>query len=122
VPLLDHRVVEFAWRLPRQARIRGGTGKWALREVLARHVPRALFERTKRGFSVPLAAWLRGPLKSWAEELLDPSRIERQGLLHAAPVQNAWREHVAGTHNREHALWAVLMLQAWLEENRWHCA
>jgi asparagine synthase (glutamine-hydrolysing) len=116
-PLLDHRVVEFAWRLPLALKIRGGTGKWLLRRLLARHLPPALFERPKQGFAVPLAAWLRGPLRGWAEALLDETRLRQEGLLDPGPVRVAWAEHLTGRRDRAHELWNVLMLQAWRE--RW---
>src|SRR5690606_25087602 len=96
VPMLDHPVYAFARRLPQNYLVRGGQGKWLLRQVLYRHVPRELIERPKKGFSVPLAHWLRGPLREWAGDLLDPARLRQQGLFHAAPVQRKWQEHLAG--------------------------
>lgn len=113
VPLLDHRVVESAWTLPLAMRIRGGRTKWVLREVLARRVPPALTERPKRGFAQPIGAWLRGPLRPWAEDLLSPVALDRVGLVHPAPVRALWAEHVAGRADHHAALWAVLVLQAW---------
>jgi len=113
VPLLDHRVVEAAWRLPLDLRIRGGVGKWVLRQVLARHVPDRLIDRPKRGFAQPVGRWLRGPLRPWAEDLLAPSAIAGTGLLHPAPVQRLWHEHLSGRHDHHAQLWAVLSLQAW---------
>jgi asparagine synthase (glutamine-hydrolysing) len=118
VPILDHRVVEFAWRLPLSLKLRDGQSKWVLRQVLYRYVPRALIERPKSGFGIPLGDWLRGPLRDWAEALLDERRLREQGYLHPAPIRTAWREHLAGTHNREYQLWTVLMFQAWLEHQR----
>jgi asparagine synthase (glutamine-hydrolysing) len=117
-PFLDHRVVEFAFRLPTALKIRGGVGKWLLREVLYRHVPRALIERPKMGFGVPIDAWLRGPLKAWAEDLLDPSRLENEGFLRVAPIRLAWAEHLSGRRNLQHFLWNILMFEAWLQENK----
>jgi asparagine synthase (glutamine-hydrolysing) len=117
VPLLDHRLVEFSWRLPSHMKVRGGEGKWILRQVLYRMVPRELIDRPKMGFSVPLGAWLRGPLREWAEELLTTERLEQDGLLRAAPIRQAWREMLAGRDATPLSLWAVLMLQAWRE--RW---
>lgn len=114
-PYLDHRVAEFAWSLPAEMRVRAGQGKWALRELLARYVPRPLWERPKMGFGVPLDAWLRGPLKSWAETLLDPERLACEGYFEPAPVAQAWAEHQSGRFNRQYRLWPVLMFQSWLE-------
>lgn len=115
VPMLDHRVVEFAWRLPMAYKLREGQTKWVLRQVLYRHVPRALIERPKSGFAVPVGTWLRGPLRAWAEELIDESRLRREGFLSPQPIRRKWAEHLSGNHNWESQLWNVLMFQAWLE-------
>ena len=115
VPLLNHKVVEFAWTLPLDLKIRDGQSKWALRQVLYRHVPRELVDRPKQGFSIPLAAWLRGPLRDWAEALLAPAALAADGLLNPVPVRHAWAEHLTGRRDHAHALGAVLMLQAWRE-------
>lgn len=117
VPLLDHRVVEFAWRLPTSLKVRDGQGKWALRQVLSRYVPVPLFERPKMGFGVPIDSWLRGPLREWAEALLAPRALEADGLLNAGPVRAAWHEHLSGVRNWQYPLWTVLMFQAWRQ--RW---
>lgn len=114
-PFLDHRVVELAWRLPRTMRVRGGTGKWALRRVLDRYVPKALVDRPKTGFALPLAAWLRGPLRDWAEALLAPDALHP--ALDRGPIRAAWAEHLSGARNHQHRLWCVLMVQAWAQ--RW---
>jgi asparagine synthase (glutamine-hydrolysing) len=118
-PFLDHRVASVAWRLPLAMKIRpgGGTGasKWALRQLLYRHVPPALIERPKAGFAMPIGAWLRGPLRSWAEELLDPQVLERQGFLQSEPIGRLWRAHQRGSDHTTQ-LWSVLMWQAWLAE------
>ncbi len=115
VPLLDHRVVEHAWALPRDLLIRQGKGKWLMREVLARHVPRHLFERPKMGFGVPIGDWLRGPLRDWAEALLDENRLRHEGFFDPGPVRARWREHLEGTHNWQYLIWDILMFQAWQE-------
>jgi asparagine synthase (glutamine-hydrolysing) len=112
-PLLDHRVVEFAWRLPAPMKLRGSVGKWILRQVLYRRVPKDLVERPKMGFSVPIGAWLRGPLRPWAESLLDDNELRSGGLLDPAPVRRAWRELQDGRRPAGTALWAVIMFQAW---------
>jgi len=113
VPLLDHRVVAAAWRLPLDMRLRGTTTKWALRQVLARHVPPALTERPKAGFALPIGAWLRGPLRPWAEDLLAPAALAEGGLLEPSPVRALWAEHLTGARNHQDRLWGVLALQAW---------
>src|SRR5262249_13951455 len=113
VPLLDHRIVEFAWRLPLRFKIRDGVTKWILREVLYKYVPRHLIERPKMGFGVPLASWLRGPLREWAEELLSESTLGRHGLLEVAPIRKKWAEHVSGARNWQYLLWDVLVFQDW---------
>lgn len=117
VPLLDHRVVEFALRLPEALKRRDGRGKFLLREVLYRHVPRALVDRPKSGFAIPIGAWLRGPLRDWAEDLLDPQALGADGLLDATTIRAAWAEHQSGSRNLQYQLWGVLMFQAWRQ--RW---
>jgi len=115
IPLLDPRVIDFAWRLPLDLKIHGGTSKWLLRQVLYRYVPPQLVDRPKRGFHVPIAEWLRGPLRDWAESLLDESRLRQEGILHAAPIRQKWQEHLAGTARWDYQLWTVLMFQSWHE-------
>jgi len=116
VPMLDYRLVEFSWRLPLKMKIQGNTGKRVLRRLLGRYVPRSLIERPKAGFSVPLDTWLRGPLKEWAEELLDEDKLKHQGYLDPRPIKLKWQEHLQGKRNWSHQLWGVLMFQAWLNE------
>lgn len=114
-PFLDHRVMEFAWRLAPALKIRDGKGKWALREVLHRHVPAELVERPKAGFALPLGQWLRGPLRDWAETLLDEGRLRREGYLDAGLVRRTWADHLLGSRDWSARLWCVLMFEAWLE-------
>jgi asparagine synthase (glutamine-hydrolysing) len=114
VPLLDHRVIEFAWRLPLSLKLRGG-GKWIMRRVLDRYVPRRLVDRPKRGFHMPIADWLRGSLRPWAEELLDEKRLREGGVIEPEPVRRKWQEHLTGVSRWDYHLWTVLMLQAWMD-------
>jgi asparagine synthase (glutamine-hydrolysing) len=118
VPILDHRVVEALWALPSNLKIRDGTSKWLLREILYRHVPRELFDRPKQGFAVPVTRWLRGPLRDWAETQLSADRLKREGIFDATTVQKLWSAHLAGRVDHSGALWATLMFQAWHEHLR----
>jgi asparagine synthase (glutamine-hydrolysing) len=117
VPLLDHRVVEFGWRLPTSQLIGKGKGKLPLRSVLYRYVPQQLVERPKMGFGVPIGEWLRGPLRGWAEELLSPDRLARDGLFDPSLARQRWAEHLSGRRNWQYALWTLLQFQAWREAN-----
>lgn len=117
MPLLDHRIAEFAWSLPMSLKIRDGIGKWPLREVLYRHVPRAMMDRPKQGFGVPIGEWLRGPLRQWAEYMLDERRLNEQQFFHSGPIRRKWEEHLSGKRNWQSYLWDILMFQAWLDEN-----
>jgi asparagine synthase (glutamine-hydrolysing) len=114
LPLLDHRLIEFAWRLPLDLKVRRNQGKWLLRQVLHRHVPSRLVDRPKMGFDPPVAAWLRGPLRSWGEDLLDSRSLRDDGWLDEARIRALWAEHQSGARNWDRELWAILMLQAWL--------
>lgn len=116
-PLLDHRLVEFAFTLPLPMKIRNGEGKWILRQVLARHLPENLISGPKSGFSIPLSRWLRGPLRSWAEEQLTEKRLREEGFFDSGSVREMWQQHVSGTAEWHHQLWDVLMFQSWLESS-----
>ncbi|MFT4037912.1 MAG: asparagine synthase (glutamine-hydrolyzing) [Thermomicrobiales bacterium] len=118
VPLLDHRVVEFAASLPLSLKVRDGQGKWILRQVLDTYVPRTLIERPKMGFGVPIDQWLRGPLREWADDLLDPAQMRSDGYLNPIPVRERWEQHLAGSNNWQHPLWCALQFQAWHAEAR----
>lgn len=115
VPYLDdHRVIEFAWRLPMSMKIHSGQGKWILRQILYKHVPRELIERPKMGFGIPLDSWLRGALRDWAEDLLDETRMRTEGFFDTEAIQKMWRDHLAGTQNNQYYLWDILVFQEWL--------
>jgi asparagine synthase (glutamine-hydrolysing) len=116
VPLLDHRIVEWSWTLPQNLKLRGRHDKWVLRQLLYRYVPKNLIDRPKMGFGVPIGVWLRGPLREWANDLLDPILIKQEGLLNSEPIHKKWREHLSGSNRWEYHLWHVLMFQAWLRE------
>lgn len=117
VPILDHRIAEFSWGLPMDVKVRDGDMKWILRKVLEKHVPREMFNRPKMGFSVPLAEWLRGDLRDWAEDLLSEERLKREGVFEPKPIREKWEAHASGAANWQYHLWDVLMFQAWKE--RW---
>ena len=118
VPFLDHRLIAFAWRLPISMKLRDGQSKWALRQVLYKYVPKRLIERPKMGFAVPIDSWLRGPLRAWAESLLDERLLREQGYFDPAVVLKKWKEHLTGARNWQNQLWSVLMFQAWLQKER----
>lgn len=114
-PFLDHRLIEFAWTLPTNMKIRNGSGKWLLRQLLDKYVPRELTERPKMGFSIPLDEWLRGPLKDWAENLLSEQRLRQEGYFHPEPIRRVWEAHLYGKGSFGNRLWSILMFQSWLE-------
>ena len=118
VPLLDHRLVEFAWRLPRALKIRDRVNKWILRQVLNKYVPQHLIERPKMGFGVPVDCWLRGPLRDWAEDLLSGNSFASHGFFNVAPIREKWREHLSGDHNWQYLLWDVLVFQDWFLQHK----
>ncbi len=118
VPLLDHRVVEFAWKLPLSFKLNGKMGKSILRQVLKKYLPTELFDRPKMGFAVPIGDWLRGPLREWAEDLIDANRLRQGGYLDSQAIQKVWRDHLKGIGNWQYYLWNVLMFQAWLKQNK----
>jgi asparagine synthase (glutamine-hydrolysing) len=116
-PLLDHRLVEWSFRVPTAIHLRNGQGKWLLRQILQRHLPRDMFERPKMGFGIPIGDWLRGPLREWAEELLSEACLRDSGLVEPAPVRALWAQHLSGKTNGQYQLWPVLMLIAWYRQN-----
>lgn len=118
IPLLDRRIVEFAMGLPVALNLQGGVGKQVLRQVLYRHVPQHLVDRPKQGFAVPIGAWLRGPLRDWAESLLDERRLRDQGLWHTNALRWVWQEHLSGREDYSFDLWGILMFQAWYDHER----
>ncbi|MDH5493684.1 MAG: asparagine synthase C-terminal domain-containing protein, partial [Myxococcales bacterium] len=119
-PLLDYRVVQMAARVPYELKMREGQGKWVLRRLLERYVPRELFERPKMGFGIPLGSWLRGPLRAWAEALLEPRRLRDEGYFEVGTVRRRWLAHQRGSADHAQELWGILMFQAWLEAGAEH--
>ena len=114
IPFLDHRVVDFAWRIPQSMKINKGISKWVLKEILFKYVPKNLTKQPKMGFAIPIDSWLRGPLRDWAECLLDENLLKQDGFFHSKPIRKKWLEHLSGKKNWQHFLWNVLMFQSWL--------
>jgi asparagine synthase (glutamine-hydrolysing) len=116
-PFLDHKVVEFAWRTPPSLLFRNGQRKWILRNILRKHLPPHLIDERKKGFAIPTSAWLRGPLRGWTQDMLDPERVHRDGYFAPALVQSIMKDHLSGVRNRARLLWNLLMFQAWITHN-----
>ena len=118
VPLLDHRIVEWAWAQPKSFKIHGKSGKWPLRQLLYKHVPQALIDRPKAGFALPIDLWLRGSLRDWAEDLLSPSTLKE--TFNPRPIRQLWKDHLSGHRDHKEPLWAILMFEAWRRETGQH--
>ena len=115
-PFLDHKLIENVWKIPHSLKYRNGQGKWILRQILNKHVPKNLTERPKMGFGIPLDSWLRGPLKDWAENLLNEKRLQEEGYYNSTLIRDKWKEHLSGRRNWQHQLWNVLMFQSWIDK------
>ena len=118
LPYLDHKLIEYAWTIPQALKLRNGSGKWILKEILNRYVPKSFTDRPKMGFAVPIDNWLRGPLRDWAQNLLSEKRLKREGYLNPHLITNKWNEHLSGKKNWQHELWDILMFQDWLDKNK----
>lgn len=118
IPFLDPKIIEFAWALPLNMKIRNGKGKWILRKLLNKLVPAKLTDRPKKGFAIPLGDWLKGPLREWSEDLLDPHKIKEQGIFDSSEIINKWNDHLKGSNDWHGFLWSVLMFQSWYENSK----
>jgi asparagine synthase (glutamine-hydrolysing) len=118
VPFLDHRLIEFAWKVPLDMKIKNNQGKWLLRQVLYKYVPMEMIERPKMGFGIPIDSWLRGPLRAWADELLNKERIEAEGIFEYELIHKKWREHLNGKRNWAYHIWDILMFQCWYDKHK----
>jgi asparagine synthase (glutamine-hydrolysing) len=117
VPFLNHKLIEYVWKIPHSLKFRNGQGKWILRQILNQYIPKNLTERPKMGFGIPLDTWLRGPLRDWAENLLNEKRLIQEGYFNPKPIRDKWAEHLSEKRNWQYDLWNVLMFQAWIDSN-----
>jgi asparagine synthase (glutamine-hydrolysing) len=115
-PFLDHKLIEYTWKIPHRLKNKNSQGKWILKEILKKYIPKNLTERPKMGFGVPIGIWLRGSLKDWAENLLDEKKMQEEGFLNSNLIRKKWEEHISGKKNWQYDLWDVLMFQAWIKE------
>ena len=118
MPFLDHKLIEYAWKIPQSFKLRGNNGKWIIKKILDKYVPKNLTERPKMGFAVPIELWLRGSLKDWAENLLNENRLIQEGYFNPNIIRNTWTEHISGKRNWSYHLWDILMFQSWLDNNK----
>ena len=117
MPFLDHKLIEYAWKIPHSLKYKNGEGKWILKQILKNYVPKDLTERPKKGFGIPLDTWLRGPLKDWAENLLNEKRLSQEGYFNPKLIRDKWKEHLSNKKNWQYDLWNILMFQAWIDSN-----